>query len=159
MRPSLTKLVSVCMGLLALALVLVVIGAIVGRGGFAWVLPLVALPLIVELVILWQKNLEWLGSFLLTCDGILCESPLSAPLLLKWEEIEDCCFLPGKTAGVGTYCLCSEKLTLHDGGKMPTASGHAKLIKITEQAGLHEALCARLPDILVKKLDADKLVS
>ncbi len=145
--------------LLGIALVLVVIGSIIGQGGFAWVLPLVALPIIVELVILWQKNLEWLGDFILVTDGILCESPLSAPLLLRWEEIADCYYLPGKTPGTGTYCLCSHKLTIRETGKMPTAPGTAKFVKITERPGLHEALCARIPEILAKKLDADKLLS
>ncbi|MBQ8288999.1 MAG: hypothetical protein IJX76_09595 [Clostridia bacterium] len=158
MRPSLTKVAAIGMGMLALALVLVVIGSIAGQGGFAWVLPLVALPIMVELVVLWQKNLEWLGNFLLTTDGILCESPLSAPLLLKWEEIEDCYYLPGKSAGAGTYCLCSEKLTLRGDGQMPAASAHAKYVKITEREGLHEALRARLPEVLGKKLDADKML-
>lgn len=158
MRPSLTKIAVVGMGMLALALVLVVIGAITGRGGFAWVLPLVALPIMVELVVLWQKNLEWLGSFLLTTDGILCESPLSAPLLLCWEEIEDCYYLPGKSDSGGTYCLCSEQLTLRGDGQLPTAPAHAKYVKITEREGLHEALCARLTEVLAKKLDADKML-
>lgn len=158
MRPSLTKMAAVGMAMLALALLLVVIGSIAGKGGFAWVLPLVALPIMVELVILWQKNMEWLGSFLLTTDGILCESPLSAPLLLKWEEIEDCYYLPGKSRGEGTYCLASARLTLRGDGQLPAAPSHAKYVKIAEREGLHEALCARLPQVLGKKLDADKMI-
>lgn len=158
MRPALTKVAAIGMAMLALALLLVVIGAIAGKGGFAWVLPLVALPIMVELVLLWQKNLEWLGNFLLTTDGILCESPLSAPLLLRWDEIVDCYYLPGKSAGTGTYCLASEKLTLRGDGQFPTAPSHAKYVKIAERGGLHEALCARLPQVLGKKLDADKML-
>lgn len=158
MRPSLTKMATVGMGMLIAALLLVVIGCIAGKGGFAWVLPLVALPIMVELVILWQKNMEWLGSFLLTTDGILCESPLSAPLLLKWEKIEDCYYLPGKSVGGGTYCLATARLTLRGDGQLPTAPAHAKYVKITEREGLHEALCARLPQVLGKKLDADKMI-
>ncbi len=146
------------MGLLAAALLLVLVGSVMGRGGKAWILPLVALPIIVELVILWQKNMEWLGKFLLTTDGILCESPLAVPLLLCWDEIRDCYYLPGKTPGTGTYCLCSESLTLHGDGKFPTAPAKAKFVKITERAGLHEALVARLPEVLGRKLDADKMM-
>lgn len=158
MRPGLTKIALVGMGLLAAALLLVLVGAIVGREGGAWLLPLVALPIIVELVILWQKNMDWLGKFLLTTDGILCESPLSVPLLLKWEEIEDCYYLPGKTRGSGTYCLASEKLTLKGDGKLPTAPSYAKYVKISERVGLHEALLAHLPEILGRKLDADRMM-
>ena len=146
------------MAMLALALILVVIGSITGAGGFGWVLPFVAIPLMVELVILWQKNLEWLGNFLLTTDGILCESPLSVPLLLKWEEIADCYYLPGKNRGEGTYCLCSERLILREYGMLPDAPKGAKYVKITERAGLHNALREKLPEELGKKLDADKMI-
>lgn len=158
MRPALTKIASIGMGMLALALLLVIIGSIAGTGGFAWVLPLVALPLMAELVILWQKNMEWLGSFLLTTDGILCESPLSAPLLLRWDEIADCYYMLGKNPGEGTYCLSSDRLTLRGDGLLPTAPQGAKYIKIAERAGLHLALCARLPQELGRKLDADKMI-
>lgn len=158
MRPSLTKLALVGMGLLLAALLLVLAGSIAGRDGKAWLLPLVAFPVIGELVILWQQNMEWLGKFLLTTDGVLCESPLSPPLLLRWEEIEDCYYLPGKAFGGGTYCLCSQKLTLKGDGKLPTAPRSAKYVKITERGGLHEALVARLPEVLGKKLDADRML-
>ncbi len=158
MRPALTKLALVGMGLLLTALLLVLVGAIIGREGGGWLLPLVAFPVIAELVILWQQNMEWLGKFLLTTDGILCESPLSPSVLLRWDEIEDCYYLPGKTRGSGTYCLASAKLTLKGDGKLPTAPRSAKFIKITERGGLHEALCARLPEILGKKLDADRML-
>lgn len=158
MRPALTKLALLGMGLLGIALLLVLVGAIAGREGGAWLLPFVAFPVIAEMVILWQQNMEWLGKFLLTTDGILCESPLSPPLLLKWEEIEDCYYLPGKNRGTGTYCLCSEKLTLKGEGKLPSAPSRAKFVKISERTGLHEALVAKLPEMLGKKLDADRMI-
>ena len=144
--------------LLAAAFLLVVAGGVAGRGGKEWLLPFVAFPLIAELVILWQQNMEWLGTFLLTTDGILCESPLSPPTLLRWDEIEDCYYLPGKTRDSGTYCLASGKLTLKGNGKLPTASKKAKYVKIAQRPGLHEALCARLPEILGRKLDADRML-
>jgi hypothetical protein len=158
MRPSLTKLALFGMGMLLLALLLVLVGAIIGRDGGAWLLPFVAFPVIAELVLLWQQNMEWLGKFLLTTDGILCESPLSPSSLLRWDEIEDCYYLPGKTPNSGTYCLSTAKLTLKGDGKLPSAPKGAKFVKITERAGLHEALCARLPDVLGRKLDADRML-
>lgn len=158
MRPGLFKLALTAMGILLAALLLVVAGGVAGRGGKEWVLPFVAFPIIIELVILWQQNMDWLGKFLLTTDGVLCESPLSPPLLLSFAEIEDCCYIPGKTKDSGTYCLSSAKLTLKGGGKLPSAPKGAKFVKIAQRHGLHEALCARLPEVLCRKLDADRMM-
>ncbi len=145
------------MGMLIAALLLVMIGAILGRGGKVWILPLVAIPIMVELVLLWQRNMEWLGKFLLTTDGILCESPLSSPVLLRWDAIEDAYYLPGKSRGEGVYCLSDTAFTLRDTGKLPDAPSSACYLKIADRPGLHEALSARLPAILVRKLDADRM--
>ena len=146
------------MGCLALALVLVVMGAAMGREGGAWMLPLVAVPLIAELVLLWQKNMEWMGTFLLTNDGILCESPLSAPVLLRWDEITDCCYIHGKGKEAGTYCFCSEKLKLTGEYKLPTAPASAKLVKISDRKDLQGALEEFLPGAMIQKLAVDRIV-
>ena len=158
LRPSMTMAAIMGMGCLALALVLVVMGAAMGREGGAWMLPLVAVPLIAELVLLWQKNMEWMGTFLLTNDGILCESPLSAPVLLRWDEIADCCYIHGKGKEAGTYCFCSEKLKLTGEYKLPTAPASAKLVKISDRKDLQGALEEFLPGAMIQKLAVDRIV-
>lgn len=158
LRPGVTRTAISAMVCLGLALVLVLIGAIIGREGGAWMLPLVAVPLIVELVLLWQKNMEWLGSFLLTNDGIYCESPLSAPILLEWSEIADCCFIPGKGKEAGTYCFSTEKLTLAGEHKLPSAPTSVKLVKISDRQGLQGALEVYLSKELSQKLAVDRIV-
>lgn len=158
LRPSLTKAAIVAMGCLAVALLLMIVGAVMGREGGAWVFPVISIPVIVELVLLWQKNMEWLGTFLLTNDGIFCESPLSAPILLRWEEIVDCCYVPGKGKEAGTYCFSAQKITLAGEYKLPSAPVSEKLVKISDRAGMQGALEEFLPRPLLQKLSVDRIV-
>lgn len=158
LRPALTLAAMIAMGCLGLALILVIIGAAIGREGGAWLLPLVAIPVIVELVILWQKNMDWLGKFLLTNDGILCESPLAAPILLHWDEIADCCFVPGKGKEPGTYWLSTERITLSGEQRRPSTPAWAKVVKIGDRAGMQGALAEFLPNELMQKLIVDRAV-
>ena len=158
LRPALTKAAVAAMAGLGVSLLLVIIGSILGKGGIVWMLPLVALPVIAELVILWQKNMEWLGTFLLTNDGIYCESPLSAPILLEWGEIVDCCFVPGKGNEAGTYCFSAERLSLAKEYKLPTAPLSAKLVKISDRPGMQAALEEYLSKEMTQKLAVDRIV-
>lgn len=157
MLPSSFRGTLIAGGISLAALIVTIIGCLLGRANAAWFIPMIALALIVELVWLWQSNIEWLGKFLLTSDGIVCSSPLSADLYMPWSIIADACYLPGdpNKKKSGTFCFSAVKLTLAEKQKLDGVRVSESLIKIADREGLWEALSERLPDDIRESLAAE----
>ncbi len=157
LQPAMLVQSAAAAGISLLALVLVGIGGIWHRQNAVWFLPLIGIALIVELIWLWQRNLDWLGKFLLTNDGICYESPLSSSWLLKWDAITDACYIAGNPAkkNSGTFCFSAVKLTLAEKKKLITDPVGERLVKLRDREGLWEALAERLPENIRKQLEAD----
>lgn len=149
---------SVAAGAVSLAaLIVTLVGCLLGRANAAAFIPIIAIALIVELVWLWQTNIDWLGKFLLTNDGILVSSPLSPDLFMPWDMIADAYYIPGNPTKKhsGSFCFSAVKLTLAEKQKLEGVRVSEKQIKIADREGLWKALSDRLPDDIRERLSAE----
>lgn len=142
----------------ALTLILTLLGCIFQKNMAVWFIPPIAIALIVEMVWLWQTNIDWLGKFLLTGDGILCSSPIAPNLMMKWNTIVDACYLQGNPnkQNSGTFCFSTVKLTLAEKQKLENVRVSEHLVKLEDREGLWEALAERLPDDVREGLATEK---